>query len=116
MRETLADTATSKPPECQPYPCLIPLQPQGSKPPFFCVHPFAGVVFPYYELTSLLGKNQPVYGLQSFSLAGEGKPLTRIEDMAAHYIKAIRTVQPQGPYILGGWSFGLNSNDYDDFF
>jgi len=106
VRETLADTATSKPPECQPYPCLIPLQPQGSKPPFFCVHPIAGVVFPYYELTSLLGEDQPVYGLQSFSLAGEGKPLTRIEDMAAHYIKAIRTVQPQGPYILGGWSFG----------
>ena len=106
VRETLAGVTTSKPTEYQPYPCLIPLQLQGNKPPFFCVHPIAGVVFPYYELTSILGNDQPVYGLQSFSLAGEGKPLTRIEDMAAHYIKAMQTVQPQGPYILGGWSFG----------
>jgi len=26
--------------------------------------------------------------------------------MAAHYIAAIRAVQPQGPYLLGGWSLG----------
>ncbi len=106
VREAINSPATKEPSQFQAYPCLIALQPQGSKPPFFCVHPIAGVVFPYYELSSLLGKDRPFYGLQSFSLAGEGKPLTRIEDMAAHYIKAMRTVQPQGPYFLGGWSFG----------
>jgi malonyl CoA-acyl carrier protein transacylase/thioesterase domain-containing protein/SAM-dependent methyltransferase/acyl carrier protein len=106
VREAINSNATKKATESQPYPCLISLQPQGSKPPFFCVHPIAGVVFPYYELSSILDKDQPFYGLQSFSLAGEGKPLTRIEDMAAHYIKAMQTVQPQGPYFLGGWSFG----------
>ena len=26
--------------------------------------------------------------------------------MAAWYVKEIRGVQPQGPYLLGGWSMG----------
>ncbi|MEA5601597.1 amino acid adenylation domain-containing protein [Nostoc sp. UHCC 0252] len=85
---------------------LVPIQPAGSNPPFFCVHPVFGVVFPYYELANHLGKNQPFYGLQPIGLDGKSSPLTRIEDMAAHYIEALRRVQPKGPYFLGGWSFG----------
>jgi len=83
---------------------LVPLQSAGSKRPFFCVHPIFGVVFPYYELACQF-RDQPFYGLQPFGLNGE-PPSTRIEDMAEQYIQAIRTVQPQGPYLLGGWSFG----------
>jgi thioesterase domain-containing protein len=89
-----------------PPPSLVPLQPVGTKPPFFCVHPVSGVVFPYYELACQLGSERPFYGLQSAGIEGEEQPLTRIEDMARHYIKAIRIVQPEGPYFLGGWSFG----------
>jgi acyl transferase domain-containing protein/thioesterase domain-containing protein/acyl carrier protein len=89
-----------------PPPSLVPFQPAGTKPPFFCVHPVAGVVFPYYELSCLLGKEQPFYGLQSVGIEGEEQPLTRVEDMARHYIEAMRVVQPEGPYFLGGWSFG----------
>ncbi|MBO3458249.1 amino acid adenylation domain-containing protein [Aetokthonos hydrillicola Thurmond2011] len=85
---------------------LVPIQPAGSNPAFFCVHPIFGVVFPYYELATHLGKNQPFYGLQPVGLDGKTPPLTRIEDMASHYIEALRKVQPQGPYFLGGWSFG----------
>ncbi len=85
---------------------LVPIQPAGSKPPFFCVHPIFGVVFPYYELAYCLGFDQPFYGLQPLGLDGEQPPFTRIEDMAAHYIEALRKVQPSGPYYLGGWSFG----------
>jgi len=36
---------------------------------------------------------------------GEG-PLTSVEEMAYHYIQAMRAVQPAGPYMIGGWSFG----------
>ncbi len=85
---------------------LVPLQPAGNKLPFFCVHPIFGVVLPYYELACHLGKDQPFYGLQPFGIDGSHPPLTSIEEMAAHYIKAVRQVQPQGPYRLGGWSFG----------
>ena len=92
--------------ETLPWSPLVPLQPAGAKPPFFCVHPIFGTVFPYYELAYCLGFDQPFYGLQPLGLDGEQPPLTRIEDIAAYYIKALRKVQPSGPYFLGGWSFG----------
>lgn len=85
---------------------LVPLQPAGSNRPFFCVHPVFGVVFPYYELARQLGTDQPFYGLHPVGLTGKQPPYTQIEDMAAAYLKALRQVQPQGPYLLGGWSFG----------
>ncbi|MEG4862976.1 MULTISPECIES: non-ribosomal peptide synthetase [unclassified Microcoleus] len=85
---------------------LVAIKPGGKNPPFFCVHPIFGVVFPYVELAFGLGENQPFYGLQPKGIDGESSPLTSIEDMAADYIAALRTVQPKGPYFLGGWSFG----------
>jgi len=85
---------------------LVPIQPAGSKPPFFCIHPIFGTVFPYYQLAYCLGFDQPFYGLQPLGLDGEQPPFTRIEDMAAYYIEELRRVQPSGPYYLGGWSFG----------
>ncbi|BAY66694.1 amino acid adenylation domain-containing protein (plasmid) [Calothrix brevissima NIES-22] len=102
--ESLATSLSSKR-DFIPWSPLVSIQPTGSNPPFFCVHPIFGVVFPYYELAHHLGKNQPFYGLQSIGIDGE-TPLTRIEDMATHYIEALRLVQPKGPYFLGGWSFG----------
>ncbi|MEH1850170.1 MAG: SDR family NAD(P)-dependent oxidoreductase [Nostoc sp.] len=86
--------------------CLVPIKPNGSKLPFFWIHPMAGVIFPYYPVSYLLGSDQPVYGLQSVGLKGEKQPLKRIEDMATYYINAMRSVQPEGPYFLGGWSLG----------
>ena len=86
--------------------CLVPIQPNGSKRPFFCIHPQAGVVFPYYELAFLLGEEQPFYGLQSLGIASQIQPLTSIEEMATRYIQAVRKIQPKGPYALGGWSLG----------
>ncbi|WP_298910929.1 amino acid adenylation domain-containing protein [uncultured Nostoc sp.] len=103
--ESLA-TSLSSATDSLPWSPLVPIQPAGSNLPFFCVHPIFGVVFPYYELAHHLGKNQPFYGLQPIGLDGKSSPLTNIEDMAAHYIEALRSVQPKGPYFIGGWSFG----------
>ncbi|HEX8174908.1 MAG TPA: amino acid adenylation domain-containing protein [Pyrinomonadaceae bacterium] len=85
---------------------LVCLQPGGSKRPFFCIHPIGGSVFHYVPLAFHLGEEQPLYGLQSQGLDGDLPPLTRIEEMAASYLDALRTVQPDGPYRLGGWSMG----------
>lgn len=85
---------------------LVPLQPTGAKQPFFCIHPIFGVVMPYLELARHLGHGQPFYGLQPFGLDANHSPYTRIEEMAASYIQALRVIQPQEPYFLGGWSFG----------
>ncbi|MCP4661368.1 MAG: alpha/beta fold hydrolase, partial [bacterium] len=84
---------------------LVAIQPQGSKPPFFCVHPVGGDVLCYAELARQLGPDQPFYGLQVPDREGE-LFLTTIEEMAEHYVEAIREVQPEGPYDLGGWSMG----------
>ena len=84
---------------------LVAIQPLGSRAPFFCVHAVGGNVLEYYDLAKHLGTGQPFYGLQSRGLHGEA-PQTRIEDMAAHYIKELRQIQPVGPYFLGGRSLG----------
>ncbi|WP_224245440.1 type I polyketide synthase [Hyalangium gracile] len=98
--------ALQGPPEPETTSPLIALQPHGSKPPLYFVHPAAGAVFPYVELARRLGADQPFYGLQAHGLDGESAPDERVEDMARRYIEAIRRVQPRGPYYLGGHSFG----------
>ena len=91
----------------QSWSPLVAIQPQGSKPPFFCVPGAGGNVIYFHGLARHLGQDQPFYGLQARGLEGAGaQPHIRVEDMAADYIKAIQTVQPQGPYLLGGHSSG----------
>ena len=61
----------------------------------------------FYDLARLMGAEQPFYGLPAVGLDGETPPsYTTVEEIAAHYINLIQTVQPQGPYLLGGHSFG----------
>ena len=76
------------------------------KPPFFCVHALGGHVLEYYDLARHLGGDQPFYGLQSAGLDGSRPPHTRVEDMATHYIREMRELQPEGPYFIGGRSLG----------
>jgi amino acid adenylation domain-containing protein len=85
---------------------LVALQPTGRRPPFYCVHPGGGGVLYYRELALYLGPDQPFFGLQAQGLDGKSVDAVRIEDMAAIYIKEIQTVQPEGPYFLGGLCFG----------
>lgn len=85
---------------------LVAIQPLGSKPPFFCVHGIGGNVLGFYELATHLGTSQPFYGLQAQGLDGITPPHSRAEEMAAHYVHEIRELQPNGPYFLGGLSFG----------
>ncbi|WP_155743619.1 thioesterase domain-containing protein [Scytonema sp. UIC 10036] len=85
---------------------LVPIQSRGSKVPIFCVHPYTGLVICYHELARLLGSDRPFYGLKSLGIEEGEEPLTRVEDMATLYLRAVREVQPHGPYILMGWSFG----------
>ncbi|MEA5516848.1 amino acid adenylation domain-containing protein [Nodularia sp. UHCC 0506] len=85
---------------------LVEIQPQGNARPFFCVHPVGGNVLCYTQLVHHLSSNQPFYGLQASGLNPNEQPIKSIEEMATAYIEAIRQIQPQGPYLLGGWSFG----------
>ena len=85
---------------------LVPIQPEGSAAPFFCVHPGGGNVLCYLRLSQHLGADQPFYGLQAPGLDGICEPLNTVEEMAERYVAAIRRSYPHGPYALGGWSVG----------
>jgi thioesterase domain-containing protein len=89
-----------------PWSPLVAIQAEGCKPPFFCVHAAGGNVLNYRDLARHLGPDQPFYGLQAQGMDGVQPFHTRIEDMAADYVKAIQTVQPEGPYFLGGFCMG----------
>lgn len=96
------------PPEedAEVFSSLVPLKPSGSRTPFFVIHARGGAVLNYQPLTTFVDADQPIYGLQSQGLDGVTEPLRSIEAMAAHYITLVRSVQPHGPYLLGGGSLG----------
>jgi amino acid adenylation domain-containing protein len=85
---------------------LVPIQGSGTRPPFFCVHGIGGTVLRFHDLAHFLGNDQPVYGLQAQGLDDQRPCHRRIEDMAGHYINELQIAQPEGPYYLGGYSFG----------
>jgi amino acid adenylation domain-containing protein len=82
----------------------IPLRTEGVEPPLFLVHELSGEMLYGRHLVPHLAPGFPVYGLAApgFSEA----PLGTIEAMARRLIGMIRTVQPDGPYRIAGWSFG----------
>ncbi len=85
---------------------LVPIQPQGSEPPLFCVHGGAGTVLHLQPLARHLGPEQPFYGLQARGLYGGAPPLRTVDEMASHYLEEMQAVQPEGPYYIGGYCFG----------
>ena len=85
---------------------LVPIQTGGARPPFFCVPGAGGNVIYLYNLARRLGPEQPFYGLQGVGFEGEAPPQRSVEEMAAHYLRAVEKVQPRGPYFLGGHSLG----------
>jgi thioesterase domain-containing protein/NRPS condensation-like uncharacterized protein len=89
-----------------PWTTLIPIQPDGARPPIFFVPPLGGITVRITNLVRHLAADQPFYGLQAYGLEEGQLPHTRLEEMAAHYIGEIQSVWPDGPYILGGQCFG----------
>jgi enterobactin synthetase component F len=87
---------------------LLPLRAAGDRSPLFAFHPAGGISWCYSGLLSRLDADQPVYGLQARGLSGDPDvPLpATMEEMAAEYVDALRTVRPHGPYRLLGWSVG----------
>jgi len=84
---------------------LVPIKPTGDRPPLFFVHGHGGNVIGFSDLGRRLSPEQPLYGLQAPHMDVDGGSL-RIEDMARTYVEEIRTVQPMGPYVVGGWCLG----------
>ena len=81
---------------------LWPVKTEGEGLPLFMIHAASGLAFPYLKL---MGLNCPVYGIAN-PYYGTMQRFESIKAMATAYIALIKTIQPQGPYRLGGWSLG----------
>ncbi len=86
--------------------CLVPIQPKGSKTPFFFIHAIGGEVLFYEPLARALGRDQPVYAFQSPLTNHDDILSTSVEELAATYVREILSSFPNGPYYLGGLSYG----------
>ncbi|MCW6008205.1 hypothetical protein K1W54_27210, partial [Micromonospora sp. CPCC 205371] len=82
---------------------VLPIRATGTGPALFCVGPAAGLSWSYRGLVDHLAPHQRIYGLQT---AGLREDAGSIEQMAEELLEHVRAVQPEGPYLLLGWSVG----------
>jgi amino acid adenylation domain-containing protein/FkbM family methyltransferase len=85
---------------------LVPIRPTGSKAPLFLIHSHGGNVLEYHPLVRLMDADQPVYALQARGLDGQITKNLSVEEMVAAYVNEIRSLQPKGPYFVGGFCLG----------
>jgi syringomycin synthetase protein SyrE len=85
---------------------LVAVRRTGSQRPLFLVHPLGGEVQYVRDLAAAIDPQVPLYGLAASGLVAGETPLREVPAMAARYLTAIRQVQAQGPYRIGGWSAG----------
>ena len=65
----------------------------------------SGSATSYLSLPTI-SPNLRVYGLNSPFLKKRNNPSFVLEDLIQHWISEIQILQPNGPYLLGGWSAG----------
>jgi len=99
------EEAPPRPPEPAAVTPLVKLHTSGTRQPIFLVHAAGGLVHDFVNLAQWLDSDQPFYALQSPALAG-GEHFASVPEMAARYLEAVRSVQPRGPYRLGGYCIG----------
>jgi thioesterase domain-containing protein len=85
---------------------VIPIQTGGSRLPFFFLHgDWVRGAYWCFPLARDLGADQPFYALEPYSF--DGLPVSPpMETIAAAHLKSMRTIQPEGPYLLGGFCNG----------
>ncbi len=87
------------------WPILVPIRKTGTKNPFFCIHGGTGNVASFPNLARQLPPEYPFYGLQWDGLDGSGGT-EGIVNLAKRYLDEVRSVQPEGPYVLAGQCVG----------
>ncbi|SIO66447.1 amino acid adenylation domain-containing protein [Singulisphaera sp. GP187] len=92
---------------------LVEVQPEGPRPPFFCLPGWTGVVdgmgaLSLRSLAELLGPDQPMLTFQSKDSGPAVMARSRLEDLAAMFVEDLLDRHPRGPYHLGGYSHGAH--------
>ena len=85
---------------------LVLIREGGDRPPLFLVHDGDGEIMLYRNLALHLKSDHAVYGLQPHSRPDVPLAHIRVAEMAAYHIDKMRSVQPQGPYLVGGMCAG----------
>jgi len=85
---------------------IVPIKPQGSRPPIFAVSGHGGDIFCFLPLARHLHPEQPVIGVQPPGLDGSTEPLTSVQALARYEIEQIRRYRPDGPYMIAGHCAG----------
>ena len=85
---------------------VVTIKAQGQLNPVFCFHGVGGNVLNYKSLVSAVGDKRPIIGIQSKGMDGQNEMAQSFPEMAAHYIREMKVVQPKGPYFLAGGSMG----------
>jgi acyl transferase domain-containing protein/NADPH:quinone reductase-like Zn-dependent oxidoreductase/thioesterase domain-containing protein len=98
--------AAPPPAPAKRWTSLTAIKAAGSRPPIFLVPPAARTAMTFNQFAQSVDGGHPVYGLNPLGLDGQTEPHVSVDEMASHYIDEIRSLQPDGPYLLGGMCFG----------
>lgn len=87
---------------------VVPLQSKGSKRPIFYFHVhWVGGAFYCFNMAQQFGEDQPFYVFEPYQVDGlTMEEYPSLETMAADYLETMRSVQPEGPYIMIGFCGG----------
>ncbi len=85
---------------------IISLNAGSSARALYVVHPLGGELLAYRELARALRSRLRVLGLRWQSAGPTGALSLSLPEMAATHLVQLRALQPHGPYLLAGWSFG----------
>ncbi|MBU0991520.1 MAG: hypothetical protein KJ737_03410 [Proteobacteria bacterium] len=106
QKSTIHDLAELIEKEQRPWSPLTAVRENGTQTPLFCFFPAGGNIYAYSDLANALDTDIPFYVLQAVGLEKGQTPINSVEKMAEYYIEWIKSVQPEGPFRLSGWSFG----------
>ena len=73
------------------------------KPYMFIVHAVGGEMFSFQPLAALLSQSHQVFGVHSSLVL---RRLSTVPEIASFYCSKIKQIQTQGPFVLGGYSYG----------
>ena len=93
----------------EPDPSLMLLNDGDGFIPFFAIAAPGADTFGLSLLALHMGKDQSTYKVQASAPIASGRPFTKDElrALAQEHVAAIRSVQPHGPYCLGGMCEGV---------
>lgn len=85
---------------------IVPLNAIREGPPFYCVHSIGGEATSFRDLALRLGNEWPVCGIQVPKQHMNATFAASIAHMAQYYVEELTSFQPEGAFVLGGWSVG----------